>query len=209
MSASLSPACLPPPTSPRRARIGFTRSSTTASGSWRGATAGVRLLTRNGHGWAARYPLIVEAFDDTLAGSGEQRGTGGHATLDSVPARRLRRCRGRSRAFVSGRGVCACLDVAEAGGALRANGSLENIFEFLLVKPRENPSRLAQVQESRGSCGEAGGGGGVAVKRPMMIEAIAKRKAAAKVKAINFSIRLPEATWVLEPKQRFPAEAMR
>jgi hypothetical protein len=29
------------------------------------------------------------------------------------------------------------------------------------------------------------------VKRPMMIEAIAKRKAAAKVKAINFSIRLP------------------
>ena len=50
---------------------------------------------------------------------------------------------------------------------------------------------LAQVQESRGSCGEAGGRGGVAVKRPMMIDAIAKRKAAAKVKAINFSIRLP------------------
>jgi hypothetical protein len=31
----------------------------------------------------------------------------------------------------------------------------------------------------------------VAVKRPMMIDAIAKRKAAAKVKAINFSIRCP------------------
>src|SRR6476646_10922361 len=86
--------------------------------------AGVRLLTRNGHGWAACYPLIVEAFDDTLAGSGEQRGTGGHATLDSVTGRRLRRCRGRSRAFVSGRGVGVCLDVAEAGGAIRANGSL-------------------------------------------------------------------------------------
>jgi hypothetical protein len=28
---------------------------------------GYRLLTRNGH-WAPRYPLIVEAFDDTLAG---------------------------------------------------------------------------------------------------------------------------------------------
>ena len=42
----------------------------------------------------------------------------------------------RSRAFVSNRGVGVCLDVAEAGGALRANGSLENIFEFLLVKPR-------------------------------------------------------------------------
>jgi len=50
---------------------------------------------------------------------------------------------------------------------------------------------LAQVQESRGSCGEAVGRGGVAVKRPMMIDAIAKRKAAAKVKAINFSIRCP------------------
>ena len=50
---------------------------------------------------------------------------------------------------------------------------------------------LAQVQEPGGSCGEAGGGGGLAVKRPMMIDAIAKRKAAAKVKAINFSIRLP------------------
>ena len=36
------------------------------------------------------------------------------------------------------------------------------------------------------------------MKRPMMIDAIPKRKAAAKVKAINFSIRLPpgpEATF--------------
>jgi hypothetical protein len=44
--------------------------------------------------------------------------------LDSAPARRVRRCCGRSRAFVSGRGVGVCLDVAEAGGAIRANGSL-------------------------------------------------------------------------------------
>jgi ATP-dependent DNA ligase len=29
--------------------------------------AGIRLLTRNGHGWAARYPLIVEAV---TSGSG-------------------------------------------------------------------------------------------------------------------------------------------
>jgi hypothetical protein len=29
---------------------------------------GVRLLTRNGYDGAPRYPLIVEAFDDTLAG---------------------------------------------------------------------------------------------------------------------------------------------
>jgi hypothetical protein len=30
-------------------------------------SVGVRLLTRNGYDWAPRYPLIVEAFDDTLA----------------------------------------------------------------------------------------------------------------------------------------------
>ena len=98
-------------------------------------SVGIRLLTRNGH-----YPLIVEGFDDTLAGYRRAARHRRHATLDSVPARRLRRCLGRSRAFVSGRGVSVCLDVAEAGGALRANGSLESIFEFLLVKPpRESP----------------------------------------------------------------------
>ena len=31
-------------------------------------SVGIRLLTRNGHDWASRYPLIVEGFDDTLAG---------------------------------------------------------------------------------------------------------------------------------------------
>jgi hypothetical protein len=67
-----------------------------------------------------------------LPGTGDRHGH--HATLDSAPARRLHRCRGRSRAFVSGGGVYVCLDVAEACGAFRANGSLENIFEFLLVK---------------------------------------------------------------------------
>ena len=100
---------------------------------------GIRLLTRNGYDWSPRYPLIVEGFDDTLAGYRRAAKHGRHATLDFVPARRLCRCLGRSRAFVSGRGVCVCLDVAEAGGALRANGSLENIFEFLLVKPPRNP----------------------------------------------------------------------
>jgi ATP-dependent DNA ligase len=28
-------------------------------------SVGIRLLTRNGHDWASRYPLIVEGFDDT------------------------------------------------------------------------------------------------------------------------------------------------
>jgi len=93
-------------------------------------SVGIRLLTRNGHDWASRYPLIVEGFDDTLAGYRRAARHRRHATLDSVPARRLRRCLGRSRAFVSGRGVSVCLDVAEAGGALRANESLESIFEF-------------------------------------------------------------------------------
>ena len=123
----------------RPASAGFTRSSRTAIA--HGATGLGRhpALTRNSHDWSRRYPLILEGFDDTLAGYRRAARHGRHATLDSVPARRLRRCRGRSRAFVSGRGVCVRLDVAEAGGALRANGSLENIFEFLLVKsPRES-----------------------------------------------------------------------
>jgi hypothetical protein len=76
-----------------------------------------------------------------LPGTGEQQGTGAmlHWILSRLVTYVLRRCL-RSRAFGSGRGVSVCLDVAEAGGALRANGSLE-IFEFLLVKPpRESPA---------------------------------------------------------------------
>lgn len=52
-------------------------------------------------------------------------------------------------------------------------------------------AELAQVQEPGRSGGEEGGKGGVAVNRPMMIDATAKRKAATKVKAINFSIDFP------------------
>jgi len=42
----------------------------------------------HGHNWGPRYPLIVEAFDDTLAGSGEQRGTGAmlHRILSGLAA---------------------------------------------------------------------------------------------------------------------------
>src|SRR6476620_3593823 len=102
------------------------------------------------HDWASRYPLIVEGFDDTLAGYRRAARHRRHATLDSVPARRLRRCLGRSRAFVSGRGVSVCLDVAEAGAALRANGSLESIFEFLLVQPpRESPATSCSSMPAR------------------------------------------------------------
>jgi hypothetical protein len=63
-----------------------------------------------------------------LPGTGKQRSTGTMLHWILAPARRLHRCRGRNRAFVSGRGVCVCLDVAEAGDAFRANGLLENIF---------------------------------------------------------------------------------
>ena len=47
----------------------------------------------------------------------------------------------------------------------------------------------------------------MAVKRPMMIDAIAKMKAAAKVKAISFSIRFPlgtEATLSVSLSSDFP-----
>jgi bifunctional non-homologous end joining protein LigD len=51
--------CLPSPAEDRRpARSGFTKSSTTAIEC---EGTGVRLLTRNGHDWAPRYPLIIEA----------------------------------------------------------------------------------------------------------------------------------------------------
>ena len=43
---------------------------------------GIRLLTRNGHDWSPRYPLIVEGFDDTLAGYRRAAKHGRHATLD-------------------------------------------------------------------------------------------------------------------------------
>jgi hypothetical protein len=37
-------------------------------------------------------------------------------------------------------GASVCLDVAEARGAIRANGSLENIFEFFLISPERIPT---------------------------------------------------------------------
>jgi hypothetical protein len=122
--ATLSFARRPPAVRPRLASRDQARRLSLMA---RRDSVGIRLLTRNSHDWSRRYPLIVEGFDDTLAGYRRAARHGRHATLDSVPARRLRRCRGRSRAFVSGRGVCVRLDVAEAGSALRANGSLENI----------------------------------------------------------------------------------
>ena len=45
-------------------------------------SVGIRLLTRNGYDWASRYPLIVEGFDDTLAGYRRAARHRRHATLD-------------------------------------------------------------------------------------------------------------------------------
>ena len=60
--ASYPLACRPAPIARRPAPAGFTRSSTTGSGMMaRRDPAGVRLLTRNGHDWTARFPLIVQA----------------------------------------------------------------------------------------------------------------------------------------------------
>jgi len=55
---------IPEPTDLRPALAGFTKSSMTATASGRCRDPiGIRLLTRNGHDWAPRYPLIVEAVD--------------------------------------------------------------------------------------------------------------------------------------------------
>src|ERR1700754_1117011 len=63
--ASFIQPCLPSPaTGPRPAPLGFTRSSTTASGSW---PAGTRSASGSspagGHDWSGRYPLVVEAVN--------------------------------------------------------------------------------------------------------------------------------------------------
>ena len=53
------------------------------------------------------------------------------------------------------------------------------------VADRNVPADLAQVQESGGTSREARGGGGLALKRSTMIDAIANRNAATRVTAIR------------------------
>ena len=62
------------------------------------------------------------------------------------PGRRLRRCRGRQPGFVSGRGVGVCLDVAEAGGAIRANGSLAAVADSRVQKLSPKPCRCCLIE---------------------------------------------------------------
>jgi hypothetical protein len=48
----------------RLAPTGFMKSSMTAIGFWQGATPwGLRLITRRGNDWSARFPLVVEAVN--------------------------------------------------------------------------------------------------------------------------------------------------
>src|SRR3954464_10220215 len=63
--ASFIEPCLPSPDDkPRPAPTGFTRSTTTATGSWPGGDpVGIRLITRRGNDWTQRYPLVVEAVN--------------------------------------------------------------------------------------------------------------------------------------------------
>ena len=51
------------PTARRPAPIGFTRSSTMATGSCRRDPVGIRLITRRGNDWTIRFPLVVEAVN--------------------------------------------------------------------------------------------------------------------------------------------------
>jgi ATP-dependent DNA ligase len=61
--ASFIEPCLPSPAqSRRRGPIGFTRSSTNGFRLMaRRDPVGIRLITRKGHNWSTRYPLVVEA----------------------------------------------------------------------------------------------------------------------------------------------------
>ena len=78
--ASFVEPCLPSPAAKAAGRLqaGFTRSSTTAIRLMaRRDPVGIRLITRRGHDWAARYPLVVEAVN--------------HLRVRSVPDRRRKR----------------------------------------------------------------------------------------------------------------------
>jgi hypothetical protein len=63
-STYIKPCLPPPPTSLCPAPTGFTRSSTTASGSCGPRDpVGIRLITRRGNDWTECYPLVVEALN--------------------------------------------------------------------------------------------------------------------------------------------------
>jgi ATP-dependent DNA ligase len=107
-------------------------------------SGGIRLLPRNGHDWANRFPLIVEAVNHLNVRSvlidGEvvccdERGL----AVFEVLRQRERWYSGTSASWAR-RGWCPAPGVA------------------LQVRP---VAGLSQVQEPAGSCGEAGGGRGL------------------------------------------------
>jgi bifunctional non-homologous end joining protein LigD len=66
----LNRACLLRPSNRRLDRVGFTKSSTTVSASWRAAiSAGVRLISRHGNDFTARFPLAAAAVASLSARS--------------------------------------------------------------------------------------------------------------------------------------------
>jgi bifunctional non-homologous end joining protein LigD len=69
LSAISLPACLPALNGRHPGRDGCTRSNTTASASWPGVIAKLRLYTRNGYDFAGRFPQIVEAVSKLKARS--------------------------------------------------------------------------------------------------------------------------------------------
>ena len=104
-------------------------------------SVGIRLLTRNGYDWSSRYPLIVEGFDDRLAGYLRRRGTvccnigfcpGSPPTTRSWSQSGLR----------SAGALKYDSDAVESRWCPRADGSLVRIFAVLLVKPLKNPGDL-------------------------------------------------------------------
>jgi len=71
VTVSSNHACLPAPSGRQQGRIGFTKSSTMVSASWRGGTAvaGVHLITRHGHDFTSRFPLAAAAVGALPANS--------------------------------------------------------------------------------------------------------------------------------------------
>jgi ATP dependent DNA ligase domain len=126
---------------------------------------GIRLLTRNGHDWSPRYPLIVEAVNRLkvrsclIDGEAVVCDDKGLAVFE-----RLRKVRRSPQVF-----LCAFdlleLDGPTAGAIRDTQGDACQLASrmptgpaHLLLRPLP---RLAQVQEPGGTSCEAGGGRGL------------------------------------------------
>jgi hypothetical protein len=113
------------------ALAGSTKSSTMAFGSWSAVTLqGVRLITRNGHDWSDRFPLIAEAAAKLRARSFLVDGEAVACDRDGLPSfDRLRYRRGDGEPSFCSPSTCWNSMATTCGGN-----------RWRCAKPRSRPS---------------------------------------------------------------------